>query len=163
MKKISCIIPTYNEEPRIGKVLGIVVGHPLIDEVIVVDDGSKDNTQKIVSDFKNVKLIVHKKNQGKSIAVCAGIKESSGEFIFLLDADLIGLTTSDITRLIEPVLDNLADVSISLRINSPWVWRFIGIDYISGERVLPRKFLINQLDKISSLPKFGLESFMNRI
>lgn len=41
---ISCIIPAYNEAPRIGAVLDAVLGHPLIDEVIVIDDGSTDGT-----------------------------------------------------------------------------------------------------------------------
>jgi len=163
MKKISCIIPTYNEEPRIKNVLEIVANHPLIDEIIVVDDGSIDNTQNIVKKFENVKLIVHSKNQGKSMAIYTGVRESNGEFIFLLDADLLGLTSSNIATLIEPVSSGIADISISLRRNTPWVWKLIGIDYISGERVFPKKMLKDNLEKIRSLPGFGLEIFINNV
>lgn len=163
MKKISCIIPTYNEETRIENVLKAVYDHPLITEIIVVDDGSKDNTLEIIKKFKNIHLVVHSKNQGKSSAVCTGVKESTGEFLFLLDADLIGLTPKDITNLIEPVTSGLADISISLRKNAPLVWRVIGLDFISGERVIPRNIMADNLEKIKILPRFGLESFMNTI
>ncbi len=163
MKKVSCIIPTYNEGPRIGSVLEAVIGHPLVDEIIVVDDASTDGTKDFVSKFENINLVVHEKNKGKSVAVCSGVKQSSGEFIFLLDADLVGLKDFDITQLIDPVLSGKADVSISLRRNTPKFWRLIGIDYISGERVLPRKILSDNLEKISLLSRFGLEVFMNKI
>jgi glycosyltransferase involved in cell wall biosynthesis len=163
MKKISCIIPVYNEGPRIRKVLEVVVQNPLIDEIIVVDDDSVDNTKEIVGAFKGIRLIEHSKNQGKSKAVCTGIQASRNEFIFLLDADLIGLRIEDITSLLKPVIDDKADISISLRRNSPALWKIIGLDYISGERVLPKSILLDNLEKIYSLPKFGIESFMNTV
>jgi len=162
MKTISCIIPTYNEESRIEGVLKVVIGHPLINEIIVVDDGSTDNTQNIVKKYKEVSLIVHHKNLGKSRAISTGIEKSKEEFILLLDADLIGLTPINITYLIEPVFQGISDVTISLRKNTPWLWKIIGLDYISGERVLPRKLFIDSLKKIKSLPGFGLESFINK-
>lgn len=166
MKKLSCIIPTYNEAPRIAGILSTVAAHPLIDEVIVVDDGSKDNTREIVQglilQFPKVRLIVHEKNTGKSGAISTGIKASVGEYIIFIDADLLGVTTQDLTNLIEPVLSGNADVTISLRRNTPGIWRKIGIDYISGERVMPRSFLIPLVDHFTQIPKFGLESFINR-
>ncbi len=161
--KISCIIPAYNEGKRIRKVLEVVIGHPLIFEIIVVDDASLDDTGKIVSEYKNVRLITHKVNLGKTKALRTGILESSGDFLFFLDSDLIGLTAEDITKLIDPVESNSAEVSISLRRNAPGLWHMIGIDYISGERVLPKGILLPYLDRMLTLPKFGIEVFMNSL
>ena len=161
--KISCIIPAYNEGSRIDKVLDIITNHPDITEVIVVDDASSDNTNEVVSSYKKVKLISHKVNQGKSKAIYDGVLNSSGSHILFIDSDLIGLTLLDITKLITPVLKEEAYVSISLRKNSPKIWRLIKLDYISGERLLPRRILDDDLDKIATLPKFGLEVFLNDI
>ena len=162
MAKVSCIIPAYNEGPRIENVLRAVYKHPLVGEVIVVDDHSSDNTAEVVKKFEGINLIVHEVNKGKSQAVVTGIKASSGDFLFFLDADLVGVDEQAISDLVSPVLSGEADISISLRINSPWWWRLIGIDYISGERVFPKKLLADHLDEILALPRFGLESFMNK-
>ena len=163
MSKVSCIIPAYNEELRIETVLRAVYEHPLINEIIVVDDASKDNTKDVVRKFENVQLIVHEKNEGKSQTVVDGIVQSKGEIIFLLDADLIGLTPKDISDLIEPVLSHKADISISLRKNSPWISRKIGLDFISGERVFSRKLVQDNLTEMQKLPHFGLEVYLNRL
>lgn len=163
MPKISCIVPAYNEGPRLGNVLKAVSGHPMLHEVIVIDDCSKDNTSEVAKQFGGVRVIRHETNKGKSQAVVTGIRQSTGDFLFFLDADLIGLTREAISELIEPVASGKADIAISLRINSPWIWRFIGIDYISGERVFPKKLLENHLDDILHLARFGLESFMNKL
>lgn len=163
MAKISCIISAYNEGPRIGKILQAVHKHPLISEIIVVDDGSKDNTREIIKKFTGVRLVEHRKNMGKSRAVATGIAESKGEIIFLLDADLRNLTAKDISDLIEPVLSEKADISVSLRKNAPWLYRKIGLDFISGERVFPKKLVQSHLEEIKKLSSYGLEVYLNRL
>src|SRR5680860_16874 len=161
--KISCIIPAYNEGLRIAKVLEVVTSCLLIDEIIVVDDGSKDDTQAVVSAFPNIRLLIHKFNQGKSASVCTGVSASLGDFVVLIDADLVGLCENDLVSLIRPVIDGQADVSLSLRRNSLKIWHFIGLDYISGERVLPRRIIFEHISDILKLPKFGLEVFLNSL
>lgn len=163
MTTISCVIAAYNEEKGIGTVLRAAVGHPLLKEIIVVDDGSHDATSSIVKQFPTVKLIRHPKNKGKTYSVADGIEAAAGEFICALDADLIGITADSISRLIEPVAAGRVSVSISLRENCPWFYRPLGVDFISGERVYPKKFLAGHLSELRSLPKFGLEVFMNRL
>lgn len=162
MATVSCIIPAYNEGARIKNVLDVVLHHPSVFEVIVVDDASTDETRKIVSTYARVHYIRHNKNSGKSVAVCTGIRASIGDFIFLLDADLKNLSAPDVSRLIAPVIEDRADVSISLRGNSPWLWRVLGLDYISGERVFHRTLVTAFLDTIEKLPHFGLEVFLNK-
>lgn len=161
---ISCVIAAYNEEKGIGTVLRAAVGHPLLKEVIVVDDGSHDRTSEIVGQFPSVKLIRHPQNKGKSKTVADGITAATGEYICALDADLIGITPDSITRLITPVaLEGKADISISLRENCPWFYRPIHLDFLSGERVYKKSFMAPHLDELRALPNFGLEVFMNRL
>ena len=114
MITVSCIIPAYNEAERIEKVLDAVRLHPLVREIIVVDDASSDNTAQRARQ-KGVRVVRLDGNHGKSYAVAAGIAAASGSHLLMLDADLIGLTYEDITRLILPVMQNETDVSLSLR------------------------------------------------
>jgi glycosyltransferase involved in cell wall biosynthesis len=162
-KTISCVIAAYNEEKGIATVLKAVNGHPLLNEVIVVDDGSHDRTSDIVKQFPNIRLIQHPVNKGKTISVADGIAAATGEFICALDADLIGITADSVTRLITPVIEGRATVSISLREEYPWFWHPFHLDYISGERVYPKTLMADHLGELQQLSKFGLEVFMNRL
>lgn len=159
---VSCIIPAYNEASRIGAVLEAVSNHPLLDDIIVIDDCSTDNTIEIAQRF-NVNVIQLAQNLGKTRAVVEGIAASTSSHFLFLDADLVGLTAQDITALIEPIQQNRADATISLRANSPWIWRMIGLDYISGERVFARSLIKNHLQELKKLAHFGLEVWLNQI
>jgi glycosyltransferase involved in cell wall biosynthesis len=160
---LTCIIPAYNEQARIGAVLSAVLGHPLIDEVLVVDDGSSDSTSNIVRAFEQARLITLPQNIGKTAALAHGFAQTQSEFILLIDADLVGLSPAHLTSLIMPVTQGRAAMSISLRDNAPRVWRAIGLDYISGERALKRDLLAGQNDALQRLPKFGFEVFLNAL
>src|SRR5262249_24215318 len=101
---ISCIICAYNEADRIGRLLRAVVGHPLIDEIIVVNDGSTDQTEARARAFPGVSVVSIHPNGGKTQALTCGIAVAKSEYLMLLDADLDGLTAGAINRLAEPVL-----------------------------------------------------------
>lgn len=161
MSGLSCVIPAYNEAPRIADVLRSVVGHPAIDEVIVVDDGSSDGTAEAAERVEGIRLIRLPQNRGKSWAISVGIEAAAHPMILFLDSDLLGLGPEALEALVAPVREGRADVSISLRGNSPWPWRAIGLDYISGERVMP-KALIGAPEALRALPRFGLEVYLNR-
>jgi len=104
-KRVSAIVPAFNEADRISNVLTVLLKSPLIDEVIVVDDGSTDGTGKFVaSNFPQVKLISKSKNLGKADALIAGVNAARGEIIFFCDADLTNLKQKHLTALILPVL-----------------------------------------------------------
>ena len=162
-RRLTCIIPAYNEAARIGAVLDAVLNHPMIDEVIVVDDGSADGTAQVVVQHPTARLIVLPRNGGKTAALLHGLAAASGDLILLVDADLIGLSPAHLSALIEPVTAARADMSISLRDNAPFLWRWIGLDYISGERVLHKSLLQGQETALSRLPRFGFEVFLNSL
>lgn len=159
---VSCIIPAWNEAERLPLVLRAVVGHPAVDEVIVVDDGSQDGSAD-VAQAMGASVLRQRRNGGKSAAVAAGVAQAQGDLILLLDADLVGLTAMQVMELLAPVRSGRADVAISLRQNAPWVWRRIGLDYISGERVMRREMLLPWLNRMAGLKGFGLEVFLNRL
>lgn len=157
---LTCLIPAHNEAARIGPVLAAAVGHPLIARVVVIDDGSSDGTGARAR-AAGAEVITLSPNRGKTAALAAGIAACQSRHILLLDADLIGLGRGDITRLIAPVARGEADVSLSLRGNAPLLWRGIGLDYISGERVLARALIAPHLPGLLQLPRFGFEVFLN--
>lgn len=156
----TCLIPAHDEAARIGAVLRAVMGHPLIDRVLVIDDGSRDDTARVAR-MAGAEVLRLTPNRGKTLALAAGIAAVEASHLVLIDADLIGLSAGDVTRLIAPVAAGRADVTISLRGNAPRTWRALGVDYISGERVIPRTLIAAHLDRLADLPRFGFEVFLN--
>jgi len=160
--KISCIVPAHNEGPRIGGVLDALVRHKLIDEIIVVNDGSTDNTLEVLQSRSGIRLINVEKNVGKTGVLKIGFLAAHNDILMTIDSDLVGLTADNITDLAMPVLEGRADVTMSLRGNSLLIFKILGIDYVSGERVFNRKLLGN-LDDLDLLFGFAFESYMNKI
>jgi hypothetical protein len=164
---VSCVIPAFNEARWIAPVLALVADHPLISQVIVVDDASDDETgevaQKIASESPKVSVIRHSKNLGKTKAVVTGIEAATNEYLLLLDGDLVGLKAANLTDLVTPVIAGRADASVSLIGDTPLFRRIIGVDYISGQRVMRRELLAEHTDTLRELPRFGLEVFINKL
>ena len=158
----TCLIPAYNEAARIGPVLDAVLAQPLLAQVIVIDDGSTDTTAEIAR-AKGATVLRTPGNLGKTRALALGLQSVQTSHLVLIDADLTGLTPQALTALMDPVLRGQAVAAISLRGNAPRTWRLVGIDYISGERVLPLSLLTGQQDRLATLPRFGFEVFLNRL
>lgn len=92
MKKLSIIIPVYNEKSTVEEVLDSVSRTKVLGwekEIIIIDDGSTDGTQEILKKWvKKVEVIFKKKNEGKGSAVTIGILKATGDIILIQDADL---------------------------------------------------------------------------
>lgn len=111
-KRISVIIPAYNEAKRIGKVLSKIP--EFVDEVIVVDDGSEDNTSEVAKNH-GAKVIRLEENQGKGAAMREGIKKISGDIVVFMDADGQH-NPEEIEKLVSPILKGEADFVIGSRL-----------------------------------------------
>jgi len=119
MKTLSIIIPVYNEERTIDKILDRVKKAELIEkiekEIIVVNDCSTDDTGKIVLNYieKNRDLVIkyfkHEKNIGKGASIRTGIRKASGKYLIIQDADL-EYEPNEYNILLKPVLEDFADV-----------------------------------------------------
>jgi len=109
--KIAAIIPAYNEEKSIEPVIRVAKENDLVDEVIVVDDGSFDATTEIAR--KNgAKVVRIENNQGKGNALETGVQKTDADILLFLDADLVGLTPQHLTMLLEPVLQGVAEMTV---------------------------------------------------
>lgn len=158
---ISVLICAYNEANRIETVLRALARHPLVTEVVVVDDGSTDATAEKVRGFPQVRLISYQPNRGKTYALACGAAAVNCEHVMLLDADLDGVDAEAITALAAPILAGEAEVSISLRANSLSLYKWLGLDFVSGERVLPRRLLVDKAEEMKTLPRWAAEAFIN--
>ena len=121
--KVSIIIPCYNEEKTIEKILDKILNLKDLDlEIIVVDDKSSDLSRNIITDkLKNKidKVILNDKNYGKGYSIRKGIEEASGEVLIIQDADL-EYDPKDYEKILEPFKLGVADVVYGSR--------FIGSD-----------------------------------
>ena len=159
--RISCVVCAYNEAARIRRILEAVHDHPALAEVIVVNDGSTDDTEAILNDYPAIRVISYLPNRGKTYALTRGIAAATGDYLMFLDADLAGVNAADIQALAEPVIGGRAEVSISLRRNSLAPYRWIGLDFVSGERVIPAPLLDQAVKEMEQLPRWGCEAFIN--
>ena len=110
--KLSIIIPVYNEEKTIelilNRVASVNLNGQIKKELVVVNDCSTDNTRTVIETYINtnpdlqIRLHNHEINKGKGAALHTGIKEATGEYIIVQDADL-EYDPNDFNQLIEPV------------------------------------------------------------
>ncbi len=114
--KLSVVIPVYNEEQWIRELLRRVQAVPIPKEIIVVDDCSKDGTRAILKELAGdeIRVFYQEVNQGKGAALRAGFKHCTGDVVIVQDADL-EYDPAEYPRLIQPILDNRADVVFGSR------------------------------------------------
>jgi glycosyltransferase involved in cell wall biosynthesis len=143
--KLSIIIPVYNEEGTIKEIISRVkkvkISKDITKEIIVIDDKSTDSSLKILKKIKDIKLLNHKKNQGKGATIRSGLKHSTGEVIIIQDADL-EYNPEDYSRLISPIITNKADVVYGSRLknypikifgkkHTPFLTHYLGNKFLS--------------------------------
>ena len=119
MKKLSIVIPAYNEGPTIHFILNKVKAVQLVNniekEVIIVNDCSKDNTEEAIQNYMaqnpelNIQYFKHEINKGKGAALHTGISKATGEYVIIQDADL-EYDPEEYKILLKPIVNGFADV-----------------------------------------------------
>ncbi|NLI60989.1 MAG: glycosyltransferase family 2 protein [Clostridiales bacterium] len=160
--KVVAIIPAYNEEKNIGSVLSVLTQVEEITEILVVNDGSTDGTSQIVRSF-GVKLIELQENRGKSLAMWTGVRHSKAPIIIFLDADLIGLTRSQIKDMIIPIIQGYADMTLGIFCSGRSVTDLAQkiAPYLTGQRAMKR-WVLEGLDQEDWETGFGIEMAITR-
>ncbi len=111
---ISVLIPVYNEKKTVQEIVQVVLANTVDQEIIIVDDGSTDGTREILKNkiqgkYQEVKVIFHKKNQGKGAAIRTAIKSCTGQIAIIQDADL-EYDPKEYPVLLAPIIEGKADV-----------------------------------------------------
>ncbi|MFY9187816.1 MAG: glycosyltransferase family 2 protein [bacterium] len=158
MERVAAVIPAYNEAERIGDVLSAVCAVDEIAEVIVVSDGSTDDTADVARKVgPKVKVLELASNQGKGAALLAGVQTTTAGVLVLLDADLVGLQPKHVESLLQPVLTDSAPMAVAVfaqgRLATDLAQKIA--PFLSGQRAVRRNLLesIPELD----VSRFGVE------
>jgi len=138
--KVSVLIPAYNEAATIVSVVEAVraVSIPgVVFEVVVVDDGSTDGTDRICREELADRIDVYRRqpNQGKGAALRAAIAAATGEIALVQDADL-EYSPSEYPKLLEPILTGVADVVLGSRFAGSEAHRVLYFWHMVGNRIL---------------------------
>lgn len=162
MSSISVVIPAYNEGKRILNVLSVLTQVAGIESIIVVDDGSKDNTAEVVRSYLHndprINLIQHPINLGKGQSIFSAWISVHTEFVLMLDADLMGLTPDHIAKLTGPVLSGEAAMTLGVFKGGNWKTDFSHwiTPWLTGQRCMRRDML--QCVDHEAASGYGLET-----
>ena len=136
---VTAVVAAFNEASRIGRMLEILTTFEGFREVVVVDDGSTDDTAEAASEFP-VTVLEVTPNQGKGHAMDVGVAHASTDVIFFADADIVGLTHDMIEETISPVVDGSCEMFILMRNRKIYLLHRIMafVPLLGGERALTK-------------------------
>ncbi len=126
MKTLTVIIPVFNEEETIEKVVDKVKAVDVDKEIIVIDDASTDKTPELLMKYKNdpqIYVITHSKNRGRGAGIKSALTHAQGYLTVFQDGDL-ELDPSNYSKLIQPILDEETEVVFGSR--------FLGRGFVQG-------------------------------
>ncbi len=159
--KVAAIIPAYNEEQTIGEVAEALMNFESIDEVIVVNDGSEDQTAQVARRHP-VTVIDLQENLGKGGAMVEGSAHTDADILLFIDADLVGLTQQHINQLLQPVVQGDADMTVGVfeegRLATDLAQKIA--PFLSGQRAIHRRLwdVIPELED----SRYGVEMTLSR-
>ena len=160
---VSAIVAAYNEEETIAEVLSVLSRNPLIDEIIVVSDGSTDRTVEIARSFREVRTLALLENQGKGYAMRLGVEHASFDVLFFVDGDMLNLTNAHIESLVRPVVSGECDMNVGVR-NRGGFKNFFHLKLhfgpvLSGIRVMRRE--VFEAVPLRYMERFKIEAALN--
>ncbi len=159
---VSAIIPAYNEADRICRVLNVLHQVECLSEIIVVDDGSEDATMEVSQQEagvdQRIRVLRHPTNLGKGQAIFTGWGATRATNLLMLDADLMGLNPQHVLDLIQPVLNEQADMTIGQFRGGDWKTDISQMvtPWLSGQRCLRAELL--RLLPTEAAAGYGIET-----
>ena len=136
---LSVIMPAYNEQPTIGEIMTRVLKQPLVQELIVVDDGSSDGTwdtiNKVAAHSSMVKCFRHEVNRGKGATLATGIAHATAPVVIIQDADL-EYDPDEYLTVVNPILTGRADVVYGSRLIGAGPHRVLYFWHAVGNKLL---------------------------
>jgi len=162
-KDVSIIICTYNEEKTVADVIRACRKYNAESEIIVVDDGSTDNSQSILKELQNeveYKLIIHETNKSKSSAMATGIENAERDIILFFDADVTGIKEEHFEQLLHPLAVREADMVLGQPSETLIDYRINPFKGLTGERAARKKDLLQLIDDFREIA-FGVETYLN--
>jgi glycosyltransferase involved in cell wall biosynthesis len=160
-QRVAAVVPAYNEGHTIGQVLAVLQQSPDIDEVIVVNDGSTDDTAERAAEL-GARVLNLYPNRGKGGAMKAGVQATLADIVLFIDADLVGLNHTHCTALLEPVLQGKADMTVGLftggRASTTLAQKMA--PFLSGQRAVRRE-IVECIPELED-SRYGVEVAISR-
>jgi glycosyltransferase involved in cell wall biosynthesis len=165
--KLAAVLPAYNEAGRVGNVIRVLCQVELLNEIIVVDDGSVDDTGaealEAAAGDARLSVLRHASNRGKGQAILSGWQATRATNLLFLDADLVNLENRHIMALVEPVINGWADMTVGLFRQGYWRTDLAHrlTPWLSGQRCL-RAGLLSSVS-MGAAAGYGFETALSLV
>lgn len=159
----TAIMCAYNEMQTIGGILETLLKCNELKEIIVINDGSTDSTSKVLEKFiglNKLRIIELPKNKGKGFAMAEGITIAKNNLLIFIDADLTNFKVEYIQQLIEPLLEEKANMVIGQPTENVIDYRLNPFISLAGERALYRNDVLPLVEQMRET-RFGVETLIN--
>ena len=138
--RVAAIVPAYNEQETLADVITVLKATRMVDEILVVSDGSTDETVHVSRSLRT-KTIHLRRNYGKAMAMAIGVSHTEAPVVLFVDGDILNLSEYLLGQLIEPVVSGSAEMAIGIR-HRGWLLNWIHAHtgpHLSGIRCLRRE------------------------
>lgn len=162
-QKATAIVCTFNEEKTIADILETLLKCNVFDEIIAVNDGSTDGTSKVLEKYiglNKLRIIELPENRGKGFAMAEGITTAKNNLLIFVDADLTNFKIEYIQQLIQPLLEEKANMIIGQPTENIIDYRLNPFISLAGERALYRNDVLPLVEQMRET-RFGVETLIN--